>query len=352
MLCRGWRWAFVLGSGLAFTRTSTAEPTPDEGARLVTLLRKGDDAAKAKDWAGCVDARWDALAIEDSARISGDLGLCEEQAGRFGDAMNHLLRALAAATPDMIKTEPWKSYQAAVIRLRSQVAMVVITLEPTDAYLVVDGRPYGKADGRTIAMSYGKHTLVARAEGHEDASETRLLTAPGVPNIHLTLKPKAKPPAPATLPAPDRSPPPPRATVAPRADSSPAPQAPFPCLPARSARGVLVPLACAGVAVFAASAAAAIGLEVHAASLRGALAQRGARACLPGNGVASPAECADLESRVRQRTDAANVVIGTGIAAGVLAASAGLAIALEPAGPKVTAAASVDGGGIIVQGVW
>lgn len=49
----------------------------------------------------------DALAIEDAARIAGDLALCEEHAGRFGDAVNHVRRALAAAAPEILTREPW-----------------------------------------------------------------------------------------------------------------------------------------------------------------------------------------------------------------------------------------------------
>jgi hypothetical protein len=64
--------------------------------------------------------------LEDAARTAGDLALCEEQAGRFGDAMKHARRALAEATPDMMKKEPWKSYQAAVERLSSQVGLVML----------------------------------------------------------------------------------------------------------------------------------------------------------------------------------------------------------------------------------
>lgn len=363
MLCRGWRQVAPVALGLTLARTSAAEPPADESARLAILLRTGADATKAKDWTGCVDALWDALALEDSARIAGDLGLCEEQAGRFGDAMNHAHRALAAATPAMLPKEPWKSYQASAVRLRSQVALVGILVTPSDARIVVDGRPYGKADGSHIAMSYGKHTVVARAEGYEDASDTRLVTPGGVPVIQLSLKSKLQPspqaapastapqaPAPVPIPAPSPAP----APTGPRTEAEPSPQAPFPCLPARSVRGVLVPLACVTTAAFAASAATTIGFEVHAASMRSALAERGfeQNGCAPGHAAAGSPECREILSRVQQRTDAANVMIGTGIAAAVLVAGVGLSIALEPKRPAVTAMASATGGGVIVHGEW
>lgn len=356
MLCRGWRWALVLSMGLSVAPVSAAEPTADERAQLEALLRQGADAAKAKDWKACVDARWAALAIEDAARTAGDLGLCEEQAGRFGDAMNHLRRALAEVTPGARTKEPWKSYQAAVIRLQSQVAMVVITMYPSGAYLVVDGRPYGKADGQLIAMSYGKHTLVARAAGYEDASETRLVTAGGVPNIHLHLKPKSSPVPAATPSTPLPAPLPAAPPVAPRTEGPPSSPSPFPCLPARSVRGVLVPLACVTGAAFVASAATTIGFELHAASMRAGLAARGfaPNGCAPGQPATSSTECIEIRGRVQQRVDATNVMLGTGIAAAALAVGAGLSIALEPGAkaPKVTAGVGPNGGGVVIQGAW
>lgn len=124
---------------------------------------------------------------------------------------------------------------------------------------------------------------------------------------------------------------------------------------------MLVPLACAGAATFAASAAAAIGLEVHARSMRAALDARGfgASACAPGQARAGSAECKELAHRFQLRDDAANVLVGTGIVAGVLAASAGLSVALSPSGRQtkeanvtVAASPSTSGGVLVIRGAW
>ena len=352
MLCRGWRRAIVLVLALTSARTSAAEPTADERARLPALLRQGEAAAAAKDWKGCVDVLWTALKIEDAARVAGDLGLCEEQAGRFADAANHLHRALAEPTPDMLKKAPWKTYRAALARVREQVAMLVITTDPRDAFVLVDGKPYGRGDGLILAVTHGKHTIVGRAEGYEDEVITRHLDVRSFPNVQLTLKPKVKaltaPAAPASAKPPAREP------AAHRSEASPAPQTVFPCFPSRSVSGVLLPVACAGAAVFMVSAVTAFGLEVHLSSLRNALDARGFQpdSCAPGRPLAGSADCKDIDSRLRQRTDAANVMIGSGITAAVLGAAAGIAVAVERKGPKVTATAGATGGGIIVQGEW
>lgn len=354
MLGRWWRWALVLACGLGVARTSAAEPTADERARLEELLRTGADAKEAKKWSACVDALWDALAIEDSPTTAGDLGLCEEQVGRFGDAMNHVFRALAAATPSMRDKEPWKSYQAASDRLITQVAMVGIRVHPPHAWVVIDGRPHGKADGQVIALSHGKHTIVARAEGYEDASDTRLVTASGVPNIHLDLKPKPKAASTVTPPA--------AATAATEAPASavgppvagPRPELLNPCRMAPSASGVLGPLACGAAMAFVVTGAVAIDAEVQAASMRGSLVARGfgAGTCAPGQPGAGSAECSEIARRAARRDDVANATIAAGVVTGLLAVGTGLAIGLENRGPGVKATVGPHGGGLIVHGSW
>lgn len=352
MLPRGLRSAAVLAAVLCVAWPAAAAPAEGDRARLAALLRAGTDAARKKDWKACVDALHDALGIEDAARTAGDLGLCEEQAGRFGDAFNHLARALAEATPDMRRAEPWKAYQAAVLRLSAQVALVTLTVDPTDALVLVDGRPIGKADGRTIALSYGEHTVVARAEGHEDARETRLVTPAGTPNIHLTLPRKTPPAAPpsAALPAP--APALSQAASAPAAPASTGSS--FPCRPDWSPRGVLGPLACVAGVAFVVSAATDIGLTAHASSLHDDLEARGFQpyACAPGQPAAGSAECMEITSRAAQRQAAADAMVGTGVAAAVLGAAAALAISLDGRGPTLGASVGAAGATLTVQGSW
>jgi hypothetical protein len=347
MLRRGWRWSLVLSVGTMFARPSAAEPSAADRARVVELLRRGDEAARVKDWKGCVEARRAALEVEYTAQVGGDLGLCEEQAGRFAAAYTHLWRALEAAPADTSR-EPWKRYDAAIVRLRERVVLLIITTDPSDARVVVDGVPVGQGDGRTIAVEPGRHTVAGRLPGYEDTVvETDDLRAGGIPNIQITLRPK---PAggtvtPAKLPA--------TSTAARRTAPAEAPGG-FPCLPAASWRGVLVPAACVGAAVFAVSAVTALGFELHTAAMRSSLDAKGFKpySCAPGRPEAGSADCTELDARARQRADAVNVMIGSGIVAASLALGAGLAIALEPKGPRVAAAASTTGGSIVVQGQW
>ena len=356
----GW-WSLGLCAALVCSPSvGAASEDASRADKLTALLQAGAQAARAKQWGACIDALTAALAIQEAPATAGDLGLCEEQAGRYAGAHRHLLHARRTAPPGEKDKPPWTAYQAALARVSDRVAVVVLTVFPTDARVLLDGRPLGPADGHAIAVEPGKHVFTARRDGHEDARDERPYVAGSTPNVQLVLKPKQEPAPQTPAQAAPASTAPAAASsgTAPVSSSAGRPvlreESTFPCVPALSARGVLVPAACLGAAVFVVSAATAIGFEVHWTSLRAALEERGfgRGACSPGSPLAGSADCQEIDARLRQRNDAANVMIGSGIVAGVLAAGAGIAIALEPGRPRVSVSADATGAGIAVGGEW
>ena len=316
-------------------------------AHLATLLRTGAAAATAKQWDACIQAYSSASALDDTPVIAGELGLCEEQAGRFADAYRHLRRAKDAAPPELkaAKAPQWKRYEAAMARARKHLAILFITVSPTQAAVLLDGRPIGRADGRHLAIEPGTHTVSARLEGYEDAIEPpRTWNAGDIPHVHLELKPKPAPPAP---PAASKKPPAPSASAVPHVPE----RAPVPWyLPAPTPRGVLVPLAYAGLATTIASGATAIALEVDRRSLRDKVS---VDMCRPA-ATARPEVCDALAERAGQRNVALGVTVGAAIATGVLAGAARLAFGFErgAASPTVAPTVNLTGGGIVMAGTW
>lgn len=333
MLSRGWRSWLAAGVIGLCAGPASAAPGAAADEPLAGLLRAGAEAMKSQRWDACVDSLTAAAALHDSPATWGDLGLCEEQAGKFALAHGHLSRALESA-PAGDAGDPWKKYQAALQRVRPRVALLLVTTDPTSARVIIDGRPVGQADGRTIAVEPGTHTVAARLDGHQDEAVTRAVRAGDMPNIHLWLKPR------------------PRAPVQVQPPMHPSVSRLFE--PAWNPRGVLVTLAYAGAATAVVSGATAIGFEAHYQSLKGALDAKGFRpdACADLKPPATAADCADILSRAGARATSANVLIGSLVTFGVLSGAAGLAMLLDrgPGGPKVTATVSTDGGGIFVLG--
>lgn len=327
---RGWGSWLAVGVISLWPTSAAAEPA--RGADRSELVRLGAEAAAAGRWLECVDSLAQALALEEAAVISGNLGLCEEQAGRFALAHRHLRRALEA-TPGGIRGEPWDRYQAAFARVREHVALVFLTTDPPDARVVVDGRPLGKGDGRTVAVEPGKHVIVGRLPGYRDkVVETADLHAGDSPNVQITLEP-----------VPVEAPP-----------SVPSPWRLFE--PAWSPRGVLVTMSYTVALTAVVSGVTALGYEVHFRSLAGVLYTRGYRdaTCRKREPPSDPVDCAELFSRVQARDTSMNVWIGSLIALGALSGMAGLAMSFDrgPWSPKVKVTAGVDGGGIVLLGNW
>jgi len=345
MARRGWKW---LSAGTLCLCTSSAFAAPDgaDAARHAELVRRGNAAAKAKKWEECTASLEEAIKIQSTPALLGDLGLCEEQAGRFALAHKHLSRALEAAPADK-DVEPWKRLQAALVRVRERVALLVITTDPSNVRVLVDGRPLGQGDGQTIAVEPGRHTIAGRLDGYEDAIvQTDDLRAGAFPHVQLTLRPKPR----ASLSSAIRPP----SSVSPSADRPADLSRLF--TPAWSPRGVLVTLAYAGAATTLASGVAALGLEIHRASLQAGLVEKGYQhnSCRYGLPPSTPAECADIRARFEQRDTSVDVLIGSAITFATFAGAAGLAMYLDrgPSRPTVAATASTNGGGIVILGKW
>lgn len=344
MVEAGWRIGAATSALVLLAAPAQAEePSDATRARAAELGREGAAASKARQWDTCIQAYTAAVALEDAPVVSGELGLCEEQAGRFADAYRHLNHALDAA-PAQKKDEPWKRYRAAVSRVTERVALLFLTVTPTSALVVLDGRPLGRADGRYLPLDPGKHTVTARLKGYKDATQALTVNARDLPVVHLTL---------AAIPevAQHRDPPPkpmvPTARVSPTAPDM-APTAWY--VPAWSPRGVLVSLAYFSAGTAVVSGATAIGLEVDRGSLRSGLTPS---SCGP-DAAPRPGACDALAERYDQRNVALGTAIGSFVASGLFAGAARLVHGLErhAAHMKVAPTAAGSGGGIVVLGTW
>lgn len=349
--------AFLVGVLLlAIPSRAAADPAAGDRAELPALRKAGAEAAKAKNWQACIAAYSRAAEIEADPITFGELGLCEEGAGRYSSAHPHLTRALSGMAPGAARRD---KYQAALRRVAELVAIVFVSVLPTDARVLVDGRPVGIYDGRYVVVSPGPHVFAARKRGYKDAVKSLTANAGEMPSVEFALTklpeadaaPSAVPPR-AAKPAPAAS----ASPVGPVRAAKPAgasPRIPW-YMPAWSPRGVLVPLAGVATLTAVASAATAIGFEVHYSTMKASTDARGfvEATCTPGQPLAASANCQEIHARRLWRDTAVDTWIGTSIAAGAVAGIAGLAIALEPLGPRLTATANPNGGGIVVLGAW
>lgn len=352
----GWQ-ALIIAAVCCTTCVARAEPV--DPSRLAVLLRTGAEASNAKRWTACIEALTAAVTIDPASKTVGDLGLCEEQAGRFVAAHDHLFRALEAA-PTQPTREPWSRYHAALARVKERVALLVVSTSPPNARVILDGRPLGPADGRAFAVEPGKHTIGARLAGYEDVVETRTMRARDMPAFHFQLKAKAPSAAGSAAGTTMRTPStssstPTTSNSGSSAFSSVHPVAPKPPLgplfmPGLSPRGFVVGLTYVGAVTVLAGAGTWIGLELDRASLRSKVS---GTACGPA--ATSPlAICDQLAERHQQRDTAALFTVTAGATTAVLAMSSVIAIHAEWAAGRasITPVVNQGGGGVVLGGAW
>ena len=353
------RWVWGLGAAVfvAATATRAEEPTATDRAQLADLLREGASAAKLKSWTACIEAFTRAAAIQQDPITLGELGLCEEAAGRYADAHKHLRRARAGLTP---ASDRWKAYQAAFGRATEHVAIVFVTVQPSDARVLVDGLPLGPGDGLGVAVAPGKHTISAHLVGYESASDTRDVNAQDMPNVDLVLTPKPKeepsvtaPPvvAPSVMPGAAPSP----ATTPSTAPSGGATRSQW-YAPEWSPRGVFMGLTYVSAATLVVSGATAIGLEIDRASFEHGDVRTPSTTVegCGSRGTVQPGLCEQLAGRFEQRNLARRVVVASAISTVVTGGIAALLIGLDSRPPRASVAPfiSANAGGIVVRGAW
>jgi hypothetical protein len=143
---RGHAWrasAFTLGLLLGAGSAGADEPSAEDRARLPALLRAGADAAKAKKWDACIAALSEAVRIKETPETLGKLGLCEEADGQHDvDAYHHLSSSLRSPGVDA-SVEPYRAYNAALVRVEARVARILVWTSPTDGFIIVDSKPLG-----------------------------------------------------------------------------------------------------------------------------------------------------------------------------------------------------------------
>lgn len=146
------------------------------GVAAADAASQGDQARLRGRWAEAVAAYAEALAEsersglpeEKRAAILGELGASEVALGRYRDGAEHLHRALAHR--ESLTREQEARYRAARRKAAAEVATLVIGVDPSDAELLLDGRPIaGRRSSHVLFVEPGQHTLRARLPGFTDA---------------------------------------------------------------------------------------------------------------------------------------------------------------------------------------
>ncbi|WP_437596914.1 hypothetical protein WMF28_30475 [Sorangium sp. So ce590] len=156
---------------------SPAKAGPNDSSSMKDHVRRGQRARNAGRWSeayAAYKAAFDAADATTStererAEITGELGLCEVALHEYRDAAEHLAKSLEQreALPDALE----RRFQAGQREAVKRVATLVLSVDPPDAEVLIDGERVGRT-ARTYTLFFepgDKHMVRGRAPGHADA---------------------------------------------------------------------------------------------------------------------------------------------------------------------------------------
>ena len=193
--------SLLLGAIFLASTTASAAPPPD----FANHVRAGDRARAQGRLNDAVVEYVAALKLQDDPVVLGRLGLVLFRQGHMRLAATMLVRALEdqAALPPAERAQVAKAFEA----VRLEVCRLTIRVNRMGAELSIDGRVIEESatGADVIFVDPGEHTITARLEGYEEASQVMTAEKGGVATVSLELRAIEAPPAP---PPPPSSPPP------------------------------------------------------------------------------------------------------------------------------------------------
>lgn len=126
-----------------------------------------------------------ALEHRESARVFRGIGKAYFELGEYVDALRSLERSLATEL-DPLTDDLRRDVEELIGRARRHVATLEIQTRPEDAEVSVDGR---LAEGSTVRVSAGEHTITVRAPGHETAERSVRIAGGQSESVRVWLSP-------------------------------------------------------------------------------------------------------------------------------------------------------------------
>lgn len=334
---------------VCFTHSARAQGTPPQSSQEAQY-RRASEAVAAKDWAEAHRLLLDLWSKSHSYDVASSLGQVEMQLGHAAAAAQYFDFALENMSPRE-KPEVVTRVQQTLADLRRQIGTVELTLEPSNAELIVDGEAVAFTPTPSeIFLTPGNHTFAARLGDRTSAREGLEVVAGTQYRLDLKVDlggGEARTSA-TTSTAPTGTPP------------AAAPQLPPPSSPPGrdSGKRSFVPV-WIGVAVTAAGVATWTGFTVDAKSAKDDASRYrdllGPNGC--SSGTANPADCSAARAAFdRQRRDVSLADVGLGVAVVAGAATLGYVL-FWPSSSKTQNASSValapavgpQGGGLLVR---
>jgi tetratricopeptide (TPR) repeat protein len=194
------------------------EPSMPPEQRAAALVDEGMSLQAAGSLQPALDKYKEAQTIHPTPRAQAQMGLTEESLGDLGAAERDLAQAVSMRKDPWIK-ENRRRLQAAIQRIKRQVATLDIQGSPEGAEVIVNGRSQGTLPlVGPVRIAGGSITVQAKKEGYNDFEHVLDLPARGKRVVRIEMD---RAPAPVAAPIPVAAPQPAPAEAVPALTAEP-----------------------------------------------------------------------------------------------------------------------------------
>lgn len=206
-IVQGWG-VFGVAVGLSAMRPSIALASPSDPAMARQLLKEGYDLAQSGKCPSALRVFQRSIDLDPQPKTYLNLARCDEDVGRYGDALKHWVLARDLARDQQLRSVMSEA-ETRLASLEERMPYVTLRVGTTPANELVLRRDGTKlpveAIGRPLPLDPGKHLIVVESQGHLDRTISLNLVERDHLNIVVEpgeLLPKPAPAAVASTPKP------------------------------------------------------------------------------------------------------------------------------------------------------
>lgn len=189
---------------VAWLCLATPAAAQDEKARARVLFNQGVSQFEAGEHRAALQSFESAYRLAPHPAVRVNMANCFEQLGRFVEAKFNYERFLEESG-ESVSSEQRAEVEATLARLSTQIGTLVVSAEPANALLRVDGQIPKRMPSGAVQLPIGRYEIELSATGFFEAQRTILIEGQKETHVSIALEPESSPSlvaAPVSEPAP------------------------------------------------------------------------------------------------------------------------------------------------------
>jgi len=172
----------------------------DEKARARTLFNEGVAQFEAGEHRAALSSFEAAYRLAPHPAVRVNMANCFEQLGRFVEAVFNYERFLEESG-EKVSPAQRREVESAIARLSLQIGTLIVSAEPANAELRIDGQVPKRLPSGAVLLPAGRYEISLSAPGYLNAERTVMIAGQAETPVSVTLEREGQAPAVAAAPA-------------------------------------------------------------------------------------------------------------------------------------------------------